>query len=141
MHVGQRVFVYRNLTRKCYSIRAMDGPQKGVVVGHANFIQLENCEFKVSEAGRQRVIRERRKNVHAGVIGDIVFGSNWDVVTGQAYPHIELEAPSKAFLTQPIPILYNPYVYRKFQISGGVEVNRAELCILHLTGILATQLS
>ena len=42
-----------------------------LVIAHMNLVALENVEFKVSEAGRQRVLREKRKNVHAGVIGYI----------------------------------------------------------------------
>ena len=32
-------------------------------------LSFKDCKFKVSEAGRQRVLREKRKNVHAGVAG------------------------------------------------------------------------
>lgn len=67
-----RVFVYRNLHKKLWSVRAMEGPDKGRVILHATSLSLANCTFKVSEAGRQRVIREKRKNVHAGVQGTLV---------------------------------------------------------------------
>lgn len=67
-----RVFVYRNLHKKLWSVRAMEGPNKGRVILHATTISLANCTFKVSEAGRQRVIREKRKNVHAGVQGTLI---------------------------------------------------------------------
>ena len=61
------VHVYRNLgnaAKERYSIR-----QGGLVVGHTDEITLTDCEFKVSEAGRQRVLREGRKNVHAYIKG------------------------------------------------------------------------
>lgn len=67
-----RVFVYRNLHKKLWSVRAMDGPDKGRVIQHATKLSLANCTFKVSESGRQRVIREKRKNVHAGVQGTLI---------------------------------------------------------------------
>jgi hypothetical protein len=35
-------------------------------------VALTNVTFKVSEAGRQRVLQEKRKNVHAGVVGTLV---------------------------------------------------------------------
>ncbi|AJD82499.1 hypothetical protein SHEEN_81 [Mycobacterium phage Sheen] len=63
------VFVYRNLHRDQWSVRAASGPHKGKVVGHADELVLWGTEFKVSEAGRQRVITEQKKNVHAGVQG------------------------------------------------------------------------
>jgi len=69
---GQRVKVYRNLHRGGYSVVALDGPSKGLVVGHAEHITLGDVEFVVSEAGRQRVIREKKKNVHAYAVGTLL---------------------------------------------------------------------
>jgi len=66
---GTRVFAYRNLHRACWSLKALSGEHKGKVIAHADDLILFGCELKVSEAGRQRVLRERRKNVHAGVVG------------------------------------------------------------------------
>ncbi len=64
-----KVFVYFNLRRKLFSIKALEGPMKGRVVAHRHDVLINDATFKVSEAGRQRVIRERCKNVHAGVSG------------------------------------------------------------------------
>lgn len=47
----------------------MEGVRKGLVIAHANELRLERCLFKVSQAGRNRVLAEKRKNVHAGVVG------------------------------------------------------------------------
>ena len=60
-----RVKVYRNLTQKCYSVI-----HKGIVIAHVLTCKLTNATFKVSEAGRQRVIKQKRKNVHAFIEGD-----------------------------------------------------------------------
>lgn len=64
-----KVFVYRNLHKARWSVKALSGPHKGKVVGHADELTLFAGEMKVSERGRQRVIAEGRKNVHAGVQG------------------------------------------------------------------------
>lgn len=64
---GQTVEVYRNLHKGCLSVRL-----NGLVVAHVSEITLEGVVFKVSESGRQRVIREKRKNVHALVKGRVV---------------------------------------------------------------------
>lgn len=64
-----RVEVYRNLNRKdgvWYSVR-----QSGKVVGHTQCLDLTSCYFIVKEAGRQRVLRTGRKNVHAYVSGHV----------------------------------------------------------------------
>lgn len=61
------VDVYRNLNNGKLSIR-----QKGIVYGYCNRIMLQQCRFVVSEAGRNRVLREQRKNVHAYITGYLV---------------------------------------------------------------------
>jgi hypothetical protein len=104
-----KVFVYWNLHRKTYSIRAMEGAKKGLVVGHADEMTLHNVEFRVSEAGRQRVLRYKRKNVHAGVVGYI---------------------PTSDLIDESIPydtiVKYNPYLGPKFTAGiGHVPVSSA----------------
>jgi len=47
----------------------MEGEHKGKVIDHVLGLALKDATFKVSRAGRERVIREQRKNVHAGVQG------------------------------------------------------------------------
>lgn len=64
-----KVFVYFNLKKKVWSVMSMEGPRKGHVIAHRESVALKDCQFRVSEAGRQRVLREKRKNVHAGVLG------------------------------------------------------------------------
>jgi hypothetical protein len=91
-----KVFVYFNLHKRCFSIKALEGADKGRVVAHSDALLLHNATFKVSEAGRQRVIREQCKNVHAGVVGDWNSTEQLAVVgTGKA-------------------VTYNPYVYDSF---------------------------
>lgn len=48
--------VYRNITRKKYSI-----VQDNKVVAHADQLMMFDCEFIVNEEGRQKVLREKRK--------------------------------------------------------------------------------
>ncbi|AFV51219.1 hypothetical protein First_0089 [Mycobacterium phage First] len=67
-----RVFVYWNLHRGMWSVKALEGPDKGRVIARERHVILRNVIGKVSEAGRQRVLREGRKNVHAGLVGELV---------------------------------------------------------------------
>lgn len=111
-----KVFVYFNLHRKLWSIKALEGPEKGRVVGHAQALYLADPVPKVSEAGRQRVIREKRKNVHAGLVGNLMavdkasplwsrfpyYGSAWQ--TGGS----EL-------------VTYNPYRFSTFVMADDVS--------------------
>lgn len=90
-----RVFVYFNLHKKMWSVKALSGPNKGRVIAHSDTVQLRNAIGRVSEAGRQRVIKEQRKNVHAGIVGELV---SFDVHSG-----FHGEA-----------LTYNPYKYSSF---------------------------
>ena len=96
-----RVFVYFNLHRKCLSVKALEGERKGRVIAHADMVVLDNVTFKVSEAGRQRVIREQRKNVHAGVVGELEsMGINTTMLS-----------IAEALYS---PLKYNPYKFDSF---------------------------
>lgn len=55
---------YFNLHKHCLSLRPLGGK-----VQHANAVIFTDAQFVVSRAGRQRVLREKRKNVHAFVRG------------------------------------------------------------------------
>ena len=83
-------FVYYNLHKHCWSVKDV-ATQK--VVAHLHSLVMYNSIPKVSEAGRQRVLRERKKNVHAGFEGYIDLRDPewmWEHVHGR-------------------PVTYNPY--------------------------------
>lgn len=46
-----KVFVYYNLHKKCFSVRAMEGEQRGRVIAHRDMISLTDAVFRVSAAG------------------------------------------------------------------------------------------
>ena len=61
------VRVFKNLKHDCYSIM-----QRGVIKASAKQVRLSGVEFRVREAGRQRALRENRKNIHAFAVGLLV---------------------------------------------------------------------
>ena len=90
---AKRAYVYFNLHKKCWSVR-----QSGRVVDHTNEILLKDCRFMVSQAGRERVLRDKRKNVHAGVSGYVV----------DSFQGVEVGRGQRLTTT------YNPYKYKTF---------------------------
>lgn len=70
------VFVYKNLHKDCWSVRSN---KTRLVIAHRYNLVLKNCVLRVSEISRQRVIREKRKNVHAGISGFVTTkgDGNW----------------------------------------------------------------
>jgi hypothetical protein len=96
-----KVYVYYNLHKGCFSLKALEGEHKGRVVYHASAAILDGCTFKVSEAGRQRVIKEQKKNVHAGIVGRI-------------YTVLPVGTGGQVVLTGGDRVSYNPYKYSSF---------------------------
>lgn len=108
MTPGALVYVARNLHKDQWSLRI-----GGKVAGYADTLRLENVMFKVSESGRQRVIREKKKNVHAYVVGSLVQiqGCN---IPGTGWTRIS----------------YNPYKAGFFyDVETGKEVKKASQVI------------
>lgn len=93
----KKVFVYWNLHKHCWSVR--DCKTRKVIL-HLPELSLSDCVFKVSEAGRQRVLREKRKNVHAGVEGYMA----------------EYYQPKVS--RSNYPVYYNPYKQETFTCDG-----------------------
>ena len=89
---GDTVEVYRNLHKGGYSIK-----KAGVVVAHADYVDLVNVRTVINESGRQKVIKEQRKNVHARLVGTYVH-----TLSG-------LFA-----VVKPRMMTYNPYKYSQF---------------------------
>ena len=97
-----KVFVYFNLHKKCWSVKALEGENKGRVIAHEDFIILRDVVGRVSKAGRERVLREKRKNVHAGIVGEWVSDIDDSLATN-----------GDTWLA-PYDITYNPYKYDSF---------------------------
>lgn len=66
-----RVYVYRNLNTGTWSVRALDGPNRGRVVSRPAELALRDATFRVSAVGRDRVRATGVRFVHAGVVGHL----------------------------------------------------------------------
>lgn len=98
-------FVYYNLHKHKWSVKDL---KTGKVDGdHRDVIILTSPQFKVSQAGRKRVLEEKRKNVHAGVRGYI---ENISFCIDNDYKTISIYG-NRSKLRE---ITYNPYKYDSF---------------------------
>lgn len=112
-----RVRVYRNLNRNCLSVQVKTS--KGWRVDHwVDGLQLSDCRFIVSQAGRARTLRERRRNVHAYIEGDLVAES----LDGPLAP---LDGPAA---------YYNPFKCSEWQLADGDHVTRAAAVVVNTKG-------
>jgi len=100
-----KIKVYRNLHNGKMSVQ-----QGGLVVGHCDEIMINRAEFIVNESGRQRVIKEKRKNVHAFVVGYLFGGCLGHESSGG------------------VPVAYNPYKMGAFYVrETGEAVTKAAM--------------
>lgn len=58
------VKIYKNLHNGLFSVM-----QNNLVVAHIESFILNNVTFKVNESARQKVLKEKKKNVHAFITG------------------------------------------------------------------------
>ena len=131
-----KVQVYRNLHNGLISIQDLS---TGLVLGHADAIDLKHADFIVREAGRQRVIKEKRKNVHAFVRGEVVDVFNFQPYKGRGIEgHLEGEGTRlhqcSLFVATTTEVSYNPYKAAHFVGPAGEEVAYATLCTIQSNG-------
>lgn len=100
----EKVQVYRNLHKGCWSIK-----QKGLVKAHATDVIIHDVRFKVSERGRQRVIRDQRKSVHAYATGYLMFLDHLD----KEYDLVRRHWADRNKQDY-VNVTYNPYKHPKF---------------------------
>jgi hypothetical protein len=119
------VLVYRNLSHGRKSKPLYSVMQNGRVVRRTHAIMLRNVQFLVRESGRQRVLQQGRKNVHAfarGYVAGSAFGTD---------RHGRL----------PVTICYNPYNDKDFFCLGGpsgtMPVYGARCVVLNKFGMTA----
>jgi hypothetical protein len=112
--LGEKVMAYRNLHKGCWSVKSI---RTGRVLAHLDEVFIADALFKVSEAGRQRVLRERSKNVHAGVVGVVSL------------------PPEKEKVGNFVRVRYNPYRFANFfTAEGEAPVYRAPFVHLDTDG-------
>lgn len=105
--------IYRNLHKSCWSLK--DGSEP---VRHSSSVLVSAPRFVVQPAGRERVLRERKKHVHAFVRSSFVLASKTKVpAVPQGW----------------VKVSYNPYVCGSFT-SDGRPVVSARLAILTAEG-------
>lgn len=99
--LNKPVKVYYNLHKHCLSVlaKAEKGYRLWCHTNEHSLFGLSDVKFKVSEAGRNRVLKEKRKNVHAFVIGYLHQNlTHYEGFVGDVY--------------------YNPYKSNKFHVNN-----------------------
>ena len=102
-YIGDKVMVYYNLHKHTFSIS-----RNGRVIAHADYVKLTDVEFRVRQGGREKVVREKSKNVHSFVIGTL---ENYCKFPCENLP----SEPNSNIVT------YNPYKYNSYVMKDTEE--------------------
>lgn len=116
------VRVYFNLHNHKWSIK---DKSNNVIVGHADKVTLGNVTPVVSQAGRLRVLKEKVKNVHAYLDGELMAVEGFTPFRGRTVDVMESNIKSS---DKGLVVTYNPYKYENFVIAG--TENRFENAVL-----------
>jgi hypothetical protein len=102
-YIGDKVMVYYNLHKHTFSIS-----RNGRVIAHADYVKLTDVEFRVRQGGREKVIREKSKNVHSFVIGTLEDYCKFPCENLPSEPNSNI-------------VTYNPYKYNSYVIKDTEE--------------------
>ena len=95
--------VYYNLHKHTFSIS-----RNGRVIAHADYVKLTDVEFRVRQGGREKVVREKSKNVHSFVIGTLEDYCKFPCDNLPSEPNSNI-------------VTYNPYKYNSYVIKDTEE--------------------
>lgn len=103
-----KYYVYWNLHKNVFSVK-----YKGKVIAHLTNFYGKNCEFRVSEKGRQRVLAEKKKNVHSYVVCDQYVEGDVNILSPF---RLDIEGRAR----------YNPYKGPTFVNDSGEPLSKAD---------------
>jgi hypothetical protein len=101
--VGKKVMVYYNLHKQTFSVR-----YDNKVILHADYVKLDDVEFRVRSGGNEKVRKEKSKNVHAFVIGTLLDYCE--------YPCDNIPNPTSDKI-----VTYDPYKHNSFVYNDSEE--------------------
>jgi hypothetical protein len=101
--VNKKVMVYYNLHKKTFSVR-----YDNKVILHADYVKLNDVEFRVRTGGKERVRQEKNKNVHAFVIGTLLDYCEYPCENLPSEPNDNI-------------VTYNPYKYDSYVMKNTEE--------------------
>ena len=113
-----KVEVYWNLHKNLYSVRH---PHGKLIENnpHRMYVELEDVVWVVQQGGRERVLKERKKNVHAFARGTLVEGGH----------------DNRKGCGPITTVKYNPYMHQTFidaDSEQGTPVRSSKLAIMSL---------
>lgn len=109
--------IYRNLNHKCWSVQARQNMGLGGwrVIDRRKALIVADATFKVSEAGRQRVLSTGRKNVHAYICTPEILAT-------------------EVVLESWVPFTYDPRTHSTFVTLDGQPISKARAVALTFDG-------
>lgn len=103
-----KYYTYRNLNKGGFSVK-----HRGLVVNRNDSMIIDNGEFRVSLPGRNRVLKDKKRNVHAYIVSD------------------NFESRDFKLTKDCLEVTYNPYKAEFFYIkTSGKRIDKADKILL-----------
>lgn len=102
-YIGKKVMVYYNLHKHTFSVTYKDR-----LISHSDYVKLSDVEFRVRQGGRERVLKDKKKNVHSFVIGTLLDYCKYPCENLPSEPNNNI-------------VTYNPYKYNSYVMKDTEE--------------------
>jgi hypothetical protein len=102
-YIGKKVMVYYNLHKHTFSVTYKDR-----LISHSDYVKLSDVEFRVRQGGRDRVLKDKKKNVHSFVIGTLMDYCKYPCENLPSEPNNNI-------------VTYNPYKYNSYVMKDTEE--------------------
>jgi hypothetical protein len=102
-YIGKKVMVYYNLHKHTFSVTYKDR-----LISHSDYVKLSDVEFRVRQGGRERVLKDKKKNVHSFVIGTLLDYCKYPCENLPSEPNSNI-------------VTYNPYKYNSYVVKDTEE--------------------
>lgn len=120
--------VYKNLHNGKWSLMDVES---GLVCGHADSVTLIDASTKISQAGRNRVLLERKKNVHAFIVGSVIALGGFTPFKGRSVNVKDCNIDF-VWVDRLESITYNPYKYSDFVVKSTEQVVPATMKVVFM---------
>lgn len=119
--INEKVRVYKNLHNGFMSVQSYQRGKGWRLAGHTKNLFLADCVFLVYEKGRQRVIAQKQKIVHAYIQG--IVANSWLFSSD---------------IKQLKPVSYNPYFLDSFYlVENQTPIKFTKYCLIKQNKVFA----
>ena len=123
--------VYRNLNNGRWSIQQRIN-NKWTVIGHAEYVELQDVSVKQSAAGRDRARKQQQRNVHCMAEGTLAYADGFTSFKDR--PIAQSPAHRLSDICERYTVTYNPFIHETLVYAdSGKDFEHANYAVFTAT--------